>query len=353
MAAYLGIILTIAFINQVYSQCSEPCLYDEICSPDDSEIYSCYCNGTMYNISPNPDFPLLLSAAPVYCGPQHFAIGITPCMFRNMYQYMILQPDEDPTDNQCFDSTNGDLFAIVQYQFNFSSTNGNCQAVTSVNSTHITYSVPVWFRYNNTGSQVILHNDIRVTYMCSYPVTMNSSLDFGLYPVVSTNNITVSGSGTYTTTMQLYKYSNYTGPYTKTDLPISLAIETPLYIGASVLGADSRFSLVLISCYATPTNNADDTIKYKIISESCPIPGSTGVSLKRVGDGLTDLFSINLFKFTSASQVYLHCSFSLCLGRCVPVSIYQFKAICINVLCYSHTIFTSVHSKHIKPYVIV
>ncbi|XP_043942580.1 uromodulin-like [Protopterus annectens] len=210
-------------------------------------------------------------------------------------------------------------FGLASYTFSFSSTpSSNCTSTISINDTYVTYSVYVIFRYI-PDSLVILHNDIVVNYTCSYPLNMNSSLDVGLNPFISSYNITVVGSGTYTTTLQLFKNSDFTGPYTSSDLPLYLTVETPLYIGANVLGADpQKFSVRIESCYATPSNNSDDPVKYNIISNGCPLPGSTGVVFYKDGDGLQAQVSMKLFKFTSYSMVYLHFSFALCSGTCVP-----------------------------------
>ncbi|XP_043945475.1 pancreatic secretory granule membrane major glycoprotein GP2-like [Protopterus annectens] len=230
-----------------------------------------------------------------------------------------LLPDDDIQDNPCFNNTFSPEHGIATYVFTFGSANPNCTTAATVNGTHVTYSLDVLFKYNTTGLDIILYNSINVNFVCSYPLQMDANLDVGVIPVISTNTITVAGSGTYVTTMQLYKYSNYTGAYTVNDMPISLTVESPLYIGASVLGADpSKFACKVQSCYATPTQDSNDPVKYLIISEGCPIPGSTGVHFDIDGTELLIHFYIKLFKFTTSEKVYLHCTFDLCSGTCEP-----------------------------------
>ncbi|XP_043945488.1 uromodulin-like [Protopterus annectens] len=319
MKAFLALILTIGFIKHVYSQCESACLHDELCVTNDSTLppsFYCTCNSVMYDNFNNPDFPSLLTGTPFSCHPQYFAISISLCLDRAMKMFDIQLPDDNIEDNPCFAYGNPQD-GITEYVFSISSAT-DCQATTSINSTHVTYSVPIWFRYNNTGKFVILHNDLKIVYTCSYPLSMNTSLDMNLNPLISTNNITVTGTGTYTTIMQLYRYSDYTGVYTIADMPLSLTVETPLYIGASILSADPRLSMKVTSCYATPTSNSNDETKYNILTNDCPIPGSPGVSFKIDGNGSVVQFSFKLFKFTSSPKVYLHCIFYLCYGTCVP-----------------------------------
>ncbi|XP_043945425.1 uromodulin-like [Protopterus annectens] len=178
-----------------------------------------------------------------------------------------LLPDEDIQNNPCFSNTFSPERGISTYVFTFGSANPNCTTVATVNGTHVTYSLDVLFKYNTTGLLVIFYNSINVTFVCSYPLHMDASLDISVSPLLRTNSITVAGSMTYVTTMQMYKYSNYTRPYTVNDMPLVFIVGTPAYIGASVQGADpSMFALKVQSCYATPTHDSNDPIKYPIIS---------------------------------------------------------------------------------------
>ncbi|XP_043939958.1 uromodulin-like [Protopterus annectens] len=320
MKVFLGIILIIGFIKQVYLQCENSCHLDEECLPfiiNGTTHYSCECNATIYNN--DPDFPLLLSNVPVYCSPNQLAIKLTSCLGQRMLDFNILLPDENIVDNQCFSHSEAVNFDFTEFQFNFSSTATNCQAAISMNSTHVTYSVPVWFKYNTTNQIVIIYNDILVTYNCSYPLTMNASLNIGLNPYLSPDHLSIARFGTHVLTMQLFKYSNYTGSYTIADLPIYIKVGTPLYIGASIMGPDpQRFSMKIDSCYATPTSNPSDPIKYNFISDSCPLPGFITISFIQDGVDLMVYFSMKAFRMARYSQVYLHCSFSLCAGKCPP-----------------------------------
>ncbi|XP_043945463.1 pancreatic secretory granule membrane major glycoprotein GP2-like [Protopterus annectens] len=325
MKTLLTIILTIGFIKQASSQCKRPCLPDEVCQPFTSLInestsppvtfsgYECNCISTLYD---NPDFKALLKQLPISCNPLQFSVNISSCLGRTMSEFDYLLPDENIQENQCFNKVYSPDFGIATFNYNFTSSDPNCVAVISVNATHVTTSINVLFETNKTAP-MIFYNDINVNYSCSYPLNYNVSLDVGLNPYISTNNISVTGSGTYVTTMQLYKYSDYTVPYKVSDMPIRLTVESPLYIGASVQGADPKLFLKVSSCYATPTQYSNDSVQYPIIAGGCPIPGSPGVHFDLNGVAHVVYFYIKLFKFTTSETVYLHCTFTLCSTDCL------------------------------------
>ncbi|XP_043945437.1 uromodulin-like [Protopterus annectens] len=230
-----------------------------------------------------------------------------------MEEFGFLLPDEN-TQQNCLNMVYSTQSGITTY--NFTSSDPNCVTFISINATHVTTSINVLFETNKTAP-LILSNDINVNYSCSYPLDYDISLVLGLNPYVSTNNISATGSGTYITTMELYKYSNYTAPYTVSDMPINLSIGTPLYIGVSVQGADPRLFLKVSSCYATPTQYSTDSVQYPIISGGCPIPGSPGGHFDLNGVAHVVYFYFKLFKFTTSEQVFLHCTFTLCSTNCL------------------------------------
>ncbi|XP_043945450.1 pancreatic secretory granule membrane major glycoprotein GP2-like [Protopterus annectens] len=328
MKILLTIILTIGFIKQASSQCDPPCLPDEVCQPffdiyDQTASpavtisgYECNCNSTLYDY---PDFKALLKEQTISCNPLQFSVNISQCLGRRMIALGFFLPNENTQQNHCFYKEYSNEPGIATYNYNFTSSDPNCVAVISVNATHVTTSINVLFETDKTAP-VIFYNDINVNYSCSYPLNYNVSLDVGLNPYISTNNISVTGSGTYVTTMQLYKDSKYAVPYTVSDMPIHLTVESPLYIGASVQGADPKLFLKVSSCYATPTQYSNDSVQYPIISGGCPIPGSTGVHFDINGVAHVVYFYIKLFAFTTSDKVFFHCMFTLCSTDCLNVS---------------------------------
>lgn len=83
-------------------------------------------------------------------------------------------------------------------------------------------------------------------------------------PWSSSVNISLAGEGEFTVTMALFQDQNYTLPYegAKAELPV----ESMLYVGALLERGDTaQFKLLLRHCYATPTADRADPVKYFII----------------------------------------------------------------------------------------
>lgn len=70
----------------------------------------------------------------------------------------------------------------------------------------------------------------------------------------------------FTVQMALFQDATYTQPYQGSS--VTLSTEAFLYVGTILDGGDvSRFALVMTNCYATPSSNATDPIKYFIIQD--------------------------------------------------------------------------------------
>ena len=85
-------------------------------------------------------------------------------------------------------------------------------------------------------------------------------------PPCSTLNISMGGTGTFTVRMALFQSPAYTQPYQGSS--VTLSTEAFLYVGTMLDGGDlSRFVLLMTNCYATPSSNATDPLKYFIIQD--------------------------------------------------------------------------------------
>ncbi|XP_040194598.1 uromodulin-like [Rana temporaria] len=169
---------------------------------------------------------------------------------------------------------------------------------------------------------IIYRENYVLNVSCSYPLNVNVSLDDILFPDVSTTYIPIGDSGRFKVMMSIYKDISYTTPYT--DPIIRLSTKSNLYVGVYISDggnpvAISDFSLLMINCYSTPTNNKYDPIKYNIIITSCPNPKDTSIRILENGISSQGKFYLQMFKFIGDySVVYLHCEVYLCKDRCSP-----------------------------------
>lgn len=168
---------------------------------------------------------------------------------------------------------------------------------------------------------IVRFEKLNVTLQCSYDLNMITSLHKTLKPIISTVNISVDGLGAFKVYMTLFQNSDYTDPYTGSD--VTLKTDKFLYVGVFVYGGDhSTLLLVMNNCYATPTNNVNDPLKYYIIQERCPNKADGTITVDENGKSREGKFSVQMFKFVgNYDNVYLHCNVSLCdtrKGSCIP-----------------------------------
>lgn len=88
-----------------------------------------------------------------------------------------------------------------------------------------------------------------------------------LLSLSSVINLTVpTQEGSFTTKMALYKNSSYKHPYRQGE--VVLTTRDVLYVGVFVLGADSTHLILMLNkCYATPSRDSNDKLRYFIIEE--------------------------------------------------------------------------------------
>uniref|UniRef100_A0A670Z162 Alpha-tectorin n=1 Tax=Pseudonaja textilis TaxID=8673 RepID=A0A670Z162_PSETE len=201
---------------------------------------------------------------------------------------------------------------FISFQIN--NTKGNCGNIVQSNSTHIMYKNTVWIESaNNTGNIITRDRTINVEFSCAYELDIKISLDSVVRPMLSVINLTVpTKEGSFTTKMALYKNSSYKHPYRQGE--VVLTTRDVLYVGVFVLGADStHLILTLNKCYATPSRDSNDKLRYFIIEEGCQNIKDNTIGIEENGVSLTCRFHVTVFKFIGDyDEVHLHCAVSLC-----------------------------------------
>ena len=186
--------------------------------------------------------------------------------------------------------------------------NGPCGTVLRRNETHATYSNTLYL----ANAIIIRDIIIRMNFECSYPLDMKVSLKTSLQPMVSALNISLGGTGKFTVRMALFQSPTYTQPHQGPS--VMLSTEAFLYVGTMLDGGDlSRFVLLMTNCYATPSSNSTDPVKYFIIQDSCPRTEDTTIQVTENGESSQARFSVQMFRFAgNYDLVYLHCEVYLC-----------------------------------------
>ncbi|XP_068952074.1 pancreatic secretory granule membrane major glycoprotein GP2 [Petaurus breviceps papuanus] len=185
---------------------------------------------------------------------------------------------------------------------------GACGTTLERNATHAIYKNSL-----TLANQLIIRDNIfNIAFQCAYPLDMKVSLQTATKPIVSALNISATGSGKFLVRMALFQDQNYTSPYEGSTAVLS--VESVLYVGAILYQGDtSKFNLLMKNCYATPTKDPTDPLKYFIIRNSCPNLYDSTIRVEENGVSTEGRFSVQVFMFAGNHDlVYLHCEVHLC-----------------------------------------
>ncbi|XP_036031817.1 pancreatic secretory granule membrane major glycoprotein GP2 [Onychomys torridus] len=277
--------------------CETTCRSVEECVLEDGN-WTCVCNQGL-NVSDTQSLQPQLD-----CGPDEIKVKLDKCLLgglgfeENIVAYL--------NDRNCS--------RIMQNEPNnwVSTTSpvvaSDCGNILENNGTHAIYRNTL-----SLATDFIIRDFIvNVNFQCTYPLDMKISLQTALQPIVSSLNIDVGGAGEFTVRMALFQDQSYTHPYE--GAKVVLPVESMLYVGAILeTGDTSKFKLLLRNCYATPTEDKDDPLKYFIIRDSCPNQRDSTIHVEENGVSLQSRFSVQMFMFAgNYDLVFLHCEVHLC-----------------------------------------
>ncbi|XP_012587254.1 PREDICTED: uromodulin [Condylura cristata] len=274
----------------------EECGVDEDCKSNDGR-WHCQCKRD-FNVS---DIALLERR--LECGPNDIKVSLSKCQlkslgFEKVFMYL--------RDSQCSGFTergDRDWMSVVT-----PARHGPCGTMMTRNETHVTYSNTLYL----ADEIIIRDRNNKFNFACSYPLDMRVSLKTTLQPMVSSLNISMGGTGLFTVRMVLFQNPTYTQPYQASS--VTLSTEAFLYVGTMLDEGDlSRFALLMTNCYATPSNDAMDPLKYFIIQDRCPRTEDSTIQVVENGESPQGRFSVQMFRFAgNYDLVYLHCEVYLC-----------------------------------------
>ncbi|XP_060941264.1 deleted in malignant brain tumors 1 protein-like [Limanda limanda] len=195
---------------------------------------------------------------------------------------------------------------------------GACGNTLRTNRTHAIYSNSLYLYRGN----VSFSRPVSLPFSCAYPLDTDVSMNVAVRPayIFDRSAVGLSGLGSKArASMSLFRTSSFTQPYPPG--LITLPVGSPLHVGVSVLLRDPSFVVVLENCYASNSSNSNDTAQYFFIQNKCPTDRQQ-VAVIESGSSRQAHFSV-LFLLIHGenSDIYLHCSLSLCdqrSSRCVP-----------------------------------
>ncbi|XP_044160450.1 uromodulin-like [Bufo gargarizans] len=287
-----------------------PCTEDEECKLDSGK-YTCVCkNGRQVNDMEDVGLDL-------ECGTQEITASFHSCQLRKLNLNVT---NIHLRDSNCVGykewKNHGVFSASTPLQ------EGACGNYLTTNETHATYRNTMFVQMS-TDELIIRSYEVQLEFSCSYPLDLQLTLDNSLKPIVSSLTLNIEGTGQFRAQMVLYRDENYVSPYE--DDQIMLSTQATLYAAINLEGENSYQYVVLMkNCFATPTRNFYDPVKYYIIKNRCPNRRDGTVNVKENGVSTKGRFSVQMFRFVGEyDSVFLHCEANLCdttRHTCKPVS---------------------------------
>ena len=75
------------------------------------------------------------------------------------------------------------------------------------------------------------------------------------------------GKGNFTLSLNMFPDKRFVSPYTKGDFPVAVVLRKLLFFEVSVTSGDKQLSIIADRCYATPTQDQKNSLKYEFITK--------------------------------------------------------------------------------------
>ena len=75
------------------------------------------------------------------------------------------------------------------------------------------------------------------------------------------------GKGNFTLSLNMFPDKRFVSPYMKSDFPVAVVLRKRLFFEVSVASSDKQLSIIADRCYATPTQDQKNAMKYKFITK--------------------------------------------------------------------------------------
>ncbi|XP_075140692.1 uromodulin-like [Leptodactylus fuscus] len=273
------------------------CTEDEECRMTDGK-YTCVCkNGReIYDIE---DLGIDLE-----CGTKEITASFHTCQLRNLNLDVSNIHLRNKDCIGYIENSSGVISATTLLQ------DGACGNDLINNGTHAIYRNTMIVKMQ-TDEIIIRNHEVQLQFSCSYPLDLQLSLD-PLKPIISSVTLEIAGVGEFRAQMRLYKDPLYASTYNVGE--VTLSTEAIVYVAVNLEGENAYQYVVLMkNCFATPTKDFNDPVKYYIIQNSCPNRRDKTVNVRENGVSTHGRFSVQMFKFVGDyNSVFLHCEASIC-----------------------------------------
>jgi len=266
------------------------------------------------------DCDSIQNSAAVRCDYKGMVISFPKCVYQNFSLagfYLdgpVASSGENASDH-CFvqNSDDGDIW----FDWVVENDNDMCGTVLTNNGTHAIYDNAVQ-KSSNEGSNSVISRKTGtlIQFTCTYELSMEVSLRTGVNVKSTMAEVRIGAkSGTMKLTSAMFKdqlFAEIMEPETIVIVP------NEMYFGISMESWDSSLQIMLQKCWATPTSNPRNSLKYQFLDDFCGDYYEEHVfkTLEIFQNGGSTQAKMSLQSFTwnnqDASVLHFHCLVAIC-----------------------------------------
>ena len=139
-----------------------------------------------------------------------------------------------------------------------------CNTISRHTPTAIVYSNTVLEKLVTAEDVVKRVREIEIQFSCYYSkYGVVSSV--GWKPSNRKLVFSDEGQGNFTLSLNMFPDKRFVSPYTRNDFPVAVVLRKLLFFEVSVTSDDKRLSIRADRCYATPTQDRMNPLKYEFI----------------------------------------------------------------------------------------
>ncbi|XP_056627970.1 deleted in malignant brain tumors 1 protein-like [Triplophysa dalaica] len=282
--------------------CSElNCTQDEWCGEKD-DVYGCFCNknNNTHLMSSFDTFDIYET-----CESSSGFMSLSRCqLFEAGFSADLLHLN----DPSCTGTVqNG------RVEFRFDNNDHICGTSLMANGTHFIYENFILSDPDLTGLEGSISRKriLKLLFSCIYQQTQTLSIDINPLGSIVQKQLP-AGQGTYQVRMVPYQDAQFSKPFNGS---ADVEVDQKIFVEVRVDGVDGhQFASVIDTCWATPVNDAQSSLRWDLIVGECPNPNEDTVELLQNGVSTSSRFSFRMFIFiANSAEVYLHCNIHLCL----------------------------------------
>ena len=108
--------------------------------------------------------------------------------------------------------------------------------------------------------------EIEIQFSCFYSkYGVVSSV--GWNPIARKLVFSDESKGNFTLSLNMFPDKTFVSPYTKDDFPVAVVLRELLFFEISVISSDKQLSIIADRCFATPTQDQKNSLKYEFIKK--------------------------------------------------------------------------------------